>query len=169
VTHIDKDDDDPLRAFGERIGAARDAMPDGPLDTKDGIVLLVGDDLAAKLSAVAALARERQADAYRIDLSRVVSQYIGETEKNLDRIFNAAAQSGAVLLFDEADALFGKRTEVKDAHDRYANVEIGYFLGRVDAHPTPVIVSVRTTSELSEALLRRAGRPIDLPSTRRRC
>jgi len=168
VTNIDKDGDDPLRGFGERIAAARDAVPDGPLDTKDGIVLLVGDDLAAKLNAVAALARERQVDAYRIDLSRVVSQYIGETEKNLGRIFDAAGARGTILFFDEADALFGKRTQVKDAHDRYANVEIGYFLGRVDAHPTPVIVSVRTASDLSEALLRRAGRPIELPTRRRR-
>ena len=67
-------------------------------------------------------------DLYRIDLSQVVSKYIGETEKNLRRVFDAAEEGGAILLFDEADALFGKRSEVKDSHDRYANVEVSYLL-----------------------------------------
>ena len=78
--------------------------------------------------AAEVIATELQLDLYRIDLSQVVSKYIGETEKNLDRIFQAAESANAILFFDEADALFGKRSEVKDAHDRYANIEIGYLL-----------------------------------------
>ena len=72
-------------------------------------------------------------DLYRIDLSQVVSKYIGETEKNLRRVFDAAEDGGAILLFDEADALFGKRTEVRDSHDRYANLEVSYLLQRMEA------------------------------------
>ena len=74
------------------------------------------------------LANQLRLDLYRIDLSQVISKYIGETEKNLRRVFDAAEESAAILLFDEADALFGKRSEVKDSHDRYANIEVSYLL-----------------------------------------
>src|SRR5216683_2943655 len=80
------------------------------------------------------IARELGIDLYKIDLSGVVSKYIGETEKNLDRIFTAAESANAILFFDEADALFGKRSEVKDSHDRYANIEISYLLQRMEAY-----------------------------------
>ena len=80
---------------------------------------------------------ELDLDLYRIDLSPVVSKYIGETEKNLRRVFDAAEASGAVLLFDEADALFGKRSEVKDSHDRYANIEVSYLLQRMESLSRP--------------------------------
>ena len=84
--------------------------------------------------AAEVLADELELDLYRIDLSQVVSKYIGETEKNLRRVFDAAEDGGAVLLFDEADALFGKRSEVKDSHDRYANIEVSYLLQRMEAY-----------------------------------
>ena len=80
------------------------------------------------------IANELALDLFRVDLSRVVSKYIGETEKNLRRVFDAAEESGAILLFDEADALFGKRSEVKDSYDRYANVEISYLLSRMETY-----------------------------------
>src|ERR1039458_3488881 len=91
-------------------------------------VLFTGLTKRARLSAARVLARELQLDLYRLDLSAVVSKYIGETEKNLRRLFAAAEDSGAILFFDEADALFGKRSEVKDSHDRYAMLKIARLL-----------------------------------------
>jgi ATPase subunit of ABC transporter with duplicated ATPase domains len=90
-------------------------------------VLLTGKNGAGTLVTAQTLASELRLNLYRIDLSSVVSKYIGETEKNLARVFDTAETGGAVLLFDEADALFGKRTEVKDSHDRYANIELNYL------------------------------------------
>jgi SpoVK/Ycf46/Vps4 family AAA+-type ATPase len=87
----------------------------------------------------------------------VVSKYIGETEKNLSRLFTEAAASGAILFFDEADALFGKRSEVKDSHDRYANVEISYFLQRTEEHRGLVIIDANAPLEWPPALLPRIG------------
>ena len=84
--------------------------------------------------AAEVLANELRLDLYRIDLPAVVSKYIGETEKNLRRVFDAAEDGGAILFFDEADALFGKRSEVKDSHDRYANIEVSYLLQRMEAY-----------------------------------
>src|SRR5205814_7229380 len=89
--------------------------------------LFAGPSGTGKTMAAEVLARELRLDLYRIDLSAVVSKYIGETEKNLRRVFDAAEEGGAILLFDEADALFGKRSEVKDSHDRYANIEVSYL------------------------------------------
>ena len=96
--------------------------------------LFAGASGTGKTMAAEVLARELGLDLYRIDLRRVVSKYIGETEKNLRRLFDAAEASGAILLFDEADALFGKRSEVKDSHDRYANIEVSYLLQRMEAY-----------------------------------
>ncbi|MDB5750739.1 MAG: putative ATPase, family, partial [Ramlibacter sp.] len=96
--------------------------------------LFAGESGTGKTLAAEVLARELQLDLYRIDLSAVVSKYIGETEKNLRRVFDAAEDSGAILLFDEADALFGKRSEVKDSHDRYANIEVSYLLQRMESY-----------------------------------
>jgi SpoVK/Ycf46/Vps4 family AAA+-type ATPase len=103
--------------------------------------LFSGRNGAGKTLAVEFLARRLDVALFRIDLSRVVSKYIGETEKNLDRLFDAAESSGAILLFDEADALFGKRSEVKDAHDRYANIEINYLLQRLETFKGLAILS----------------------------
>lgn len=91
--------------------------------------LFHGTSGTGKTMAAEVIANTLNLDLYRIDLSSVVSKYIGETEKNLRKIFDAAESGGAILLFDEADAIFGKRTEVKDSHDRHANIEVSYLLG----------------------------------------
>jgi SpoVK/Ycf46/Vps4 family AAA+-type ATPase len=101
------------------------------------------------------LARELQLDLYRIDLSSVVSKYIGETEKNLRRVFDAAEAGGAILLFDEADALFGKRSDVKDSHDRYANMEVSYLLQRMESYRGLAILTTNLKDALDTAFLRR--------------
>ena len=106
-------------------------------------MLLSGSDRGSKAAVTKALAYELGRDFYRVDLSKVISKYIGETEKNLREVFLAAEASGAVLFFDEADALFGKRTEVKDDHDRYVDVEIGPVLGHSRSFAGPVIFSAR--------------------------
>src|SRR5256884_1571385 len=96
--------------------------------------LFAGDSGTGKTMAAEVIANELRLNLYRIDLSAVVSKYIGETEKNLRRLFDAAEDGGAILFFDEADALFGKRSEVKDSHDRYANIEGSYLLQRMEAY-----------------------------------
>jgi SpoVK/Ycf46/Vps4 family AAA+-type ATPase len=111
-------------------------------------------------------------DLFRVDLSRVMSKYIGETEKNLSRLFDEARASGAILFFDEADALFGKRTEVKDAHDRYANLEIGFLLQRMEEHTGTTILATNRFGDLDEAFTRRfhfiLHFPMPRPPERRR-
>jgi SpoVK/Ycf46/Vps4 family AAA+-type ATPase len=102
-------------------------------------------------------------DLYRIDLSQVVSKYIGETEKNLRRIFDAAEAGGVVLLFDEADALFGKRSEVKDSHDRYANIEVSYLLQRMETYRGLAILTTNQKSALDSAFLRRLRFVVQFP------
>ena len=101
------------------------------------------------------LANDLKLDLYRIDLSAVVSKYIGETEKNLREVFDAAECGGAILLFDEADALFGKRSEVKDSHDRYANIEVDYLLQRMEAFGGLAILATNMKSALDPAFVRR--------------
>jgi SpoVK/Ycf46/Vps4 family AAA+-type ATPase len=109
------------------------------------------------------LARELRLDLYRIDLSQVVSKYIGETEKNLRRVFDAAEEGGVVLLFDEADALFGKRSEVKDSHDRYANIEVSYLLQRMESYRGLAILTTNMKSALDTAFLRRIRFVVQFP------
>jgi len=109
------------------------------------------------------LANELRLDLYRIDLSQVVSKYIGETEKNLRRIFDTAEASGAVLLFDEADALFGKRTEVRDSHDRYANIEVSYLLQRMETYRGLAILTTNLRSAMDPAFLRRLRFVLQFP------
>ena len=113
--------------------------------------------------AAEVLASELALDLYRIDLSAVVSKYIGETEKNLRRVFDAAEGGGAVLLFDEADALFGKRSEVKDSHDRYANIEVSYLLQRMEAYRGLAILTTNREAALDSAFLRRLRFVVRLP------
>jgi SpoVK/Ycf46/Vps4 family AAA+-type ATPase len=108
-----------------------------------------------KTMAAEVIANALQLDLYKIDLSQVVSKYIGETEKNLNRIFTAAANSNAILLFDEADTLFGMRSEVKDAHDRYANLEIGYLLQKMEEYEGIAILTTNLRSNLDDAFTRR--------------
>jgi hypothetical protein len=117
--------------------------------------LFAGASGTGKTMAAEVLAGELRLDLYRIDLSQVVSKYIGETEKNLRRVFDAAEEGGAVLLFDEADALFGKRSEVKDSHDRYANIEVSYLLQRMESYRGLAILTTNMKGELDTAFLRR--------------
>jgi SpoVK/Ycf46/Vps4 family AAA+-type ATPase len=117
--------------------------------------LFVGDSGTGKTMAAEVLARDLRLDLYRIDLATVVSKYIGETEKNLRRLFDAAEGSGAILLFDEADALFGKRSEVRDSHDRYANIEVGYLLQRMEAYRGLAILTTNMKQVLDPAFTRR--------------
>ncbi len=113
--------------------------------------------------AAEVLANALSLDLYRIDLSAVVSKYIGETEKNLRRVFDAAEGGGAILLFDEADALFGKRSEVKDSHDRYANIEVNYLLQRMEAYSGLAILATNMKSALDIAFMRRLRFIVNFP------
>jgi SpoVK/Ycf46/Vps4 family AAA+-type ATPase len=125
--------------------------------------LFSGASGTGKTMAAEVLANELQLDLYRIDLSQVVSKYIGETEKNLRRVFDAAEQGGAILLFDEADALFGKRSEVKDSHDRYANVEISYLLQRMESYRGLAILTTNLKDAIDTAFLRRIRFVVQFP------
>lgn len=117
--------------------------------------LFAGVSGTGKTMSAEVLAQELQLDLYRIDLSSVVSKYIGETEKNLRRVFDAAEVGGVILLFDEADALFGKRSEVKDSHDRYANMEVSYLLQRMEAYQGLAILTTNMKDSIDTAFLRR--------------
>ncbi len=125
--------------------------------------LFVGQSGTGKTLAAEVIAQELGLDLYRIDLSQIVSKYIGETEKNLRRVFDAADEGGAVLLFDEADALFGKRTEVKDSHDRYANIEVSYLLQRMESYQGVSILTSNMRSALDNAFVRRLRFIIHFP------
>lgn len=138
--------------FGARLARGRgiSALFTGPPGT--------GKTMAAEI-----LAAELELDLYRIDLSAVISKYIGETEKNLRKVFDGAEDIGAILLFDEADALFGKRSEVKDARDRYANVEVAYLLQRMERFDGMAILTTNLRSNVDEAFVRRLDAIVDLP------
>jgi SpoVK/Ycf46/Vps4 family AAA+-type ATPase len=125
--------------------------------------LFAGPSGTGKTMAAEVMARELGLDLYKIDLSSVVSKYIGETEKNLDRIFRAAANTNAILFFDEADALFGKRSEVRDSHDRYANIEISYLLQKMEEHDGITILATNLRQNLDEAFVRRLAFTVHFP------
>ncbi|MGB9180971.1 MAG: ATP-binding protein, partial [Pyrinomonadaceae bacterium] len=125
--------------------------------------LFAGASGTGKTMAAEVLAGDLHLDLYRIDLSQVVSKYIGETEKNLRRVFDAAEEGGAVLLFDEADALFGKRSEVKDSHDRYANIEVSYLLQRMEAYRGLAVLTTNLKSAVDTAFLRRLRFIVQFP------
>ncbi len=125
--------------------------------------LFSGPPGTGKTLAAQIMAQQLGIDLYRIDLSTVVSKYIGETEKNLERIFTDAAQSNAILFFDEADTIFGKRSEVKDAHDRYANLEVGYLLQRMESYSGVSILATNLRANLDEAFTRRLQFIINFP------
>ncbi|BDE11150.1 MULTISPECIES: ATP-binding protein [Mycobacterium] len=138
--------------FGERItrGSAVTALFAGGSGT--------GKTLAAEV-----IAHELELDMYRVDLAGVVSKYIGETEQNLRRVFDAAEEGGSLLMFDEADALFGKRSEVKDSHDRYANIEVSYLLARMEDYRGIAILATNLRHALDDAFLRRLRFIVDFP------
>jgi AAA+ superfamily predicted ATPase len=125
--------------------------------------LFSGSSGTGKSMAAEIIARDLNLDLYKIDLSSVVSKYIGETEKNLARIFGEAEATSAILFFDEADALFGKRSEVKDAHDRYANVEISFLLQRMEEHDGTTILATNLRRNIDEAFLRRLSFAVQFP------
>src|SRR5439155_5780996 len=126
-------------------------------------VLFAGPPGTGKTMAAEILAIKLGLPVYRIDLSQVVNKYIGETEKNLKRVFDAADISDMILFFDEADALFGRRTEVSDAHDRYANLEISYLLERMERFKGLAILATNRRKDLDEAFLRRLRFIVEFP------
>jgi hypothetical protein len=125
--------------------------------------LFTGESGTGKTMAAEVLARELELDLYRVDLSGVVSKYIGETEKHLRRVFDAAERSGALLFFDEADALFGKRSEVRDSHDRYANIEVNYLLQRMEEYRGLAILATNRKDALDPAFMRRLRFVVEFP------
>jgi hypothetical protein len=126
-------------------------------------VLFAGASGSGKTMAAEVIANDLRLDLFRIDLSAVMSKYIGETEANLRRLFDAAEDGGAILFFDEADALFGKRSEVKDSHDRYANIEINYLLQRMESYGGLAILATNMKSALDQAFMRRLRFVVDFP------
>jgi SpoVK/Ycf46/Vps4 family AAA+-type ATPase len=158
-----------IRSIAVRARRPADAAGPGaasrPAPALSGVTaMVVGSDRTARENAAAAVANELGVDVYRVDLGKLVSKYIGETEKNLRRVFAAAEDAGAVLLFDEADALFGKRTDVKDAHDRYANIEVGYLLERLESFSGVAILATNTKSDIDPAFVRRIRYIVDVPN-----
>lgn len=125
--------------------------------------LFAGPSGTGKTTAAEIIANELQQDLYKIDLSRVVSKYIGETEKNLEQVFRAAKRSNAILFFDEADALWGKRSEVKDSHDRYANLEIAYLLQKMDEYEGVAILATNLRKNMDDAFIRRLQFIVEFP------
>ena len=125
--------------------------------------LFAGSSGTGKTMAAEVLANELHLDLYRIDLSQVVSKYIGETEKNLRKVFDAAEKGGTILLFDEADALFGKRSEVRDSHDRYANIEVSYLLQRMEAYRGLAILTTNMKDAIDPAFFRRIRFIVQFP------
>jgi SpoVK/Ycf46/Vps4 family AAA+-type ATPase len=126
-------------------------------------VLFAGPPGTGKTMAAEVLAHTLGVDLYAIDLSMVVSKFVGETEKNLARIFDEATSSNAVLFFDEADALFGRRTQVRDAHDRYANLETSYLLQKLEEHEGVVVLATNLRKNMDEAFVRRLHATVDFP------
>ena len=125
-------------------------------DTKSGkIILLSGPPGAGKTKAAQKVAKKMGSDLYRVDLSAVVSKYIGETEKNLSKVFESAKAKKAILFFDEADVIIGKRTQTTDSHDRFANIDANYLLQRLEKYSGIVILSSNYKKPLDETLMQK--------------
>ena len=157
---LPKPEEDLLRQIAAQAGQRNTVYREWGFDRKMnrgfGIsALFSGESGTGKTMAAEVIARELRLNLYRIDLSQVVNKYIGETEKNLRRLFDAAEDGGAILFFDEADALFGKRSEVKDSHDRYANIEVNYLLQRMESYRGLAILATNLKSSLDPAFVRR--------------
>ncbi|MGE0688338.1 MAG: ATP-binding protein, partial [Dehalococcoidia bacterium] len=125
--------------------------------------LFAGQSGTGKTMASEVIANDLGLELYKIDLAGLVSKYIGETEKNLAKIFEEAGDTNAILFFDEADAVFGKRTEVKDSHDRYANIEVSYLLQKIEEYDGIVVLATNLRSNLDEAFLRRMRAIVEFP------
>ena len=155
-----------LREFAARYRHRRTVYQDWGFRAGTGagvIALFAGPSGTGKTMAAEVVAGDLGLDLYRVDLAAVVSKYIGETEKNLDQIFDAARAAAAVLLFDEADALFGRRTEVSDSHDRYANIEVSYLLQRLEHHDGCVVLTTNLKRNIDPAFVRRLSISVDFP------
>ncbi|WP_437569812.1 AAA family ATPase [Sorangium sp. So ce542] len=157
-----------LRELCQRVVQRQRVLEEWGFDRKlsygTGVsALFTGPSGAGKTMAAEVIARELDLDLFKIDLSQVVSKYIGETEKNLEKIFLAAERTNAILFFDEADALFGKRSEIHDAHDRYANIEVGYLLQRMERYEGVAILATNLRRNLDEAFARRLAYAIQFP------
>jgi len=157
-----------LREICQRVTHHHRVFEDWGFDHKLSLgkgvnALFSGPSGTGKTMAAEIVANELELDLYKIDLSSVVSKWIGETEKNLDRIFTAAEKSNAILFFDEADALFGKRSEVRDSHDRYANLEISYLLQKMEEYDGVAILATNMRAHLDEAFLRRLAFIVHFP------
>jgi SpoVK/Ycf46/Vps4 family AAA+-type ATPase len=146
-----------------RFRAGKDVPESQPRTQEERVILFTGPWDSGKRKAAEVIARDLGLELYHIDLSAVISKYIGETEKNLQRIFDAAVQGSFILFFDEADALFGKRSDVKDSHDRYANIEINYLLQRMEAYRGLAILATNKKSALDPAFLRRLRTTVNFP------
>ncbi|MBV9992203.1 MAG: ATP-binding protein [Alphaproteobacteria bacterium] len=157
-----------LHQIADQVGKRAQVYQDWGFDKKTarglGInALFAGESGTGKTMAAEVIASHLRLNLYRIDLSAVVSKYIGETEKNLRRLFDAAEDGGAMLFFDEADALFGKRSEVKDSHDRFANIEINYLLQRMESFGGLAILATNQKSALDPAFMRRLRFIVNFP------
>ena len=126
-------------------------------------ILFIGEPGTGKKTLASLIGQQSGKEVYRIDLSMIVSKYIGETEKNLELVFAKAENKGWILFFDEADALFGKRTNVKDAHDKYANQEVAYLLQRIEDYNGLVIVATNMKNNIDDAFIRRFQTIISFP------
>ena len=136
----------------------------GGLGGGDGLtVMFCGQSGTGKTMAAQVIANDLGLEAFHVDVSAIVSKYIGETEKNLERLFAAATDAGALMVFDEADALFGKRSAVSDARDRYANLEVSYLLQRIESHPGASILTTNMRQNVDQAFLRRMDFIVDFP------
>ncbi len=134
-------------------------------DQKSHIALLYGAKKANPLATAILLAQKAGKEVHRVDLSVLVSKYPGETEKNIQHLFERAETEGCILFFDEADAIFGKRTNVRDAHDRYANIEVSYLKQKIEAYEGLIILYTNRKSNVDHAFLRRIQSVIRFPAT----
>lgn len=165
---LPKDQEEQLREICGYVKHYNTVYGDWGFDGKHSLgkglnVLFAGTSGTGKTMAAEIIAHELGLDLYKIDLSAIVSKYIGETEKNLDRIFKDGHTSNAILFFDEADALFGKRSEVRDSHDRYANIEIAYLLQKMDEYDGVVILATNLRKNMDEAFARRMHFAVEFP------
>ena len=148
-----------MAAAGRQTSEASRAMK----SKRGGLsALFTGPSGAGRAVAAEMLAKELKQELYRVDLSAIVSKYIGETEKNLRRVFEEAESRDAILFLDEADGLFGKRSEVRNSHDRFANIEVDYLLQRIEAFKGIAILATKSKANIDEAFLRRLRFVMDL-------
>jgi len=152
-----------LRDICNKIKGSRRKYSHVSTPYKGLCVLFTGPTGTGKTKAAEVVANELRLDLYRLDLSLVVSKYIGETEKNLERVFDAAECGGWILFFDEAEALFGKRSEVKGNHDRYANIEVSYLLQRIEQFKGVTILTSNRQDDIDNAFTRRFYYVVEFP------